>query len=61
MVIVCTTKVRDKLLVMGKDLKIKHSVSSPSTKYGGAFFIKRLCMREQTFLGNFFWDVLHGD
>ena len=35
----------------------------PHTKYGGTFFIKKLCMREQTFLGKFFLggDVLHGD
>ena len=40
---------------MGKDMKIKYSVSSPlpSTKYGGSFFAKKLCMAEQTFLGKF--------
>ena len=59
--IVCTRKVRDKLLEMGKDLKIRHSVSSPRTKYGGTFLIKKLCMEEQTFLGRFLGDVLHGD
>ena len=36
-VIVCTTKVRDELLEMGKDLKIKLSVSSPPAKYGESF------------------------
>ena len=36
---------------MGKDLKINRSVSSPTTKYGETFFIKKLCMGEQTFLG----------
>ena len=49
-----TTKVRDELLEMGKDLKIKHSVSSPPAKYWGTFFIKKLCMGEQTFLVNLF-------
>ena len=46
---------RIKLLKMGKDMKIKYSVSSPlpSTKYGGSFFAKKLCMAEQTFLGKF--------
>ena len=42
-----------KPLQMGKDMKIKHSVSSPLTKYGGTFFVKKLCMGEQTFLGKF--------
>ena len=51
---VCTTKIRDELLEMGRDLKIKHSVSSPRTKYGGTFFRRKLCMGEQTFLGKFF-------
>ena len=50
----------DELLEMGKDLKIKHSVSSHPTKYGGTFFIKKLCIGEQTFLGKFFWDVFMG-
>ena len=35
--------------------KIKHCVSSPPTKYGGTFFIKKFCIGEQTFLGNFFF------
>ena len=40
-----------KLLEMGKDIKIKHRVSSPlpPTKSGGTFFAKKLCMREQAF------------
>ena len=53
MVIDCTTKVRDELSEMGKDLKIKHSVSSPPTKYSGTFIIKKLCMRDQNDLGKF--------
>ena len=51
---VCTKKVWDDLLEMGKDLKIKHSVFSPPTKYGETFFIKKVCMGEKTFLGKFF-------
>ena len=38
---------------MGKDLKIKHSVSSPPPTYRGTFLIKELCMGKQTFLGKF--------
>ena len=37
-----------KLLEMGKDMKLKHSVSS-----WGDFFLKRALHREQTFLGKF--------
>ena len=53
--IVCTTKVRDEILEMGKDLKIKHSVSSASlpTKYRENVFIKKLCMGAQNCLGKF--------
>ena len=43
-----------KLLEMGKDMKIKHSVSSPPTKYEGTFFAKKLCMVER------FWANLWG-
>ena len=39
-----------KLLEMGKDMKIKHSLSSPPAKYGGTFFVKKIRMGEQTFL-----------
>ena len=35
---------KNELLEMGKDLKIKHSVSSPSYKVLGNFLIKKLCM-----------------
>ena len=34
-------------------MKVMHSVSSLPTKYGGTFFVKKLCMRKQTFLGKF--------
>ena len=58
--IFCTTKVGMKLLEMGKDMEIKHSLSSRPTKYGGTFFVKKLCMVEQTVLGKFMWYALHG-
>ena len=36
---------------MGKDMKMKHSVSSPPYKaWGVNFFAKKLCMGEQAFL-----------
>ena len=47
-----------KLLEMGKDMKIKHSISSSATKYGGTLVVKKLCMREQTFLGKFIGGCL---
>ena len=49
---------------MGKDLKIKDLKivpPLPPTKYRGTFFIKKLCIGEKTFLGEFMGDVLHGD
>ena len=39
-----------KFLQMGKDMKKKHSVTSPPTKYWGVFSAKKLCMGEQMFL-----------
>ena len=57
--IVCTTKVRDELLEIGIDLKIKHSVSSPPYKVWETFFIKKLCMGEQTFLGKIFFEMFY--
>ena len=38
---------------MGKGLKIKHTYPLPPAKYGGTFFIKKLCMGKQTFLAKF--------
>ena len=55
-----TTKVGMKLLEMRKDMEIKHSLSSRPTKYEGTFFVKKLCMVEQTVLGKFMWYALHG-
>ena len=43
---------------MGKDLKIKYGVSSPPTKYGGTFFMKKVCMGEQILGGNF-WEMFY--
>ena len=48
---------------MGKDLKIKDlKILSPlpPTNYGGTFFIKKLYIGEQTFLGEFMGDALNG-
>ena len=43
---------------MGRDLKIKHSVSSPPTKYEGTFFIKKLYMGTNLF-GHNFWRMFY--
>ena len=61
-VILCNTKITVgmKLLEMGKDMKIKHSISFP-LKCRGTFFFKKLWMKEQTFLGKFIRVVLHGE
>ena len=56
-VIVCTTKVRDELLEMGKILKIKNIVSSHPYKVWGNFFQKK-ALHGGT---NFWGDVFHGD
>ena len=40
-----------KLLEMGKDMKIHHSIFSPPTKIGKLFLQKKFCMGEQKF-----WD-----
>ena len=58
--IVCTTKVTDELLEMGKDLKIKHSVFSPPYKVWGNFFHKKPLLGGKNFLGKFLGNVLHG-
>ena len=47
-------------LEMGKDMKIKHIVSCPLTKHWGTFFVKKLCMEEQTFLGKFMGECFTG-
>ena len=46
-VIFWTAKVRDELLEMGKNLKIKHSVSSASHKLWGNLFVKKFFKRKQ--------------
>ena len=40
-----------KLLEIGKDMKIKHSLYSPSTKYGGTFFHKEALHGGTNFFG----------
>ena len=40
-----------KLLEMGKDMKIKQCLLSFLQSMGKLFFVKKLCMGEQTFLG----------
>ena len=42
-----------KLLEMVKDMKIKHSVSSPQKLWEEYFLLKKLFLVEQTFLGKF--------
>ena len=44
---------------MGKDLKIKHSVSSLPTNYGETFFIKKLSMGLKNFFGQFFGEMFY--
>ena len=62
MVIVCTTKVRDKTFRnTKKDTKTNHSVSSPPYKVWGTFFVKKLCMGNEYFWANLWENVLHGD
>ena len=61
-VIVCTTKVRDELLEMGKILKIKNIVSSHPYKVWGNFFQKKsFAWGNKLFGANFLGDVFHGD
>ena len=48
-----------KILEMGKDMKIKHSVSSPPCKVWGNVFAKKLCMGEQVFLGKFMGGMFY--
>ena len=50
-----------KLLGMGKDMKIENSLYSPAAKYGGTFFMKKLCMGEQAILGKLMRVVSHCD
>ena len=51
-----------KLLEMGRDMKVKHSVSSPPAKYGRTFFAKKLSIGKQTFLVKLIEEnILHGE
>ena len=47
-----------KLLEMGKDVKVKDSVSSPSANYGGTFFVKKLCILGKLMEGCFTWGLM---
>ena len=50
-VVICTSKLGIKLSEMGKDMKIKHSVSSPTRKVWGNFFLKNLFMGKKCMVG----------
>ena len=50
-----------KLLVMRKDMKIKHSVFSPLTKYGETFFAKKSLRGGTNILWQIYGGRLHGD
>ena len=44
---------------MGKDIKIKHSALPPyPPKYGGLFFLKKLCMDNKLFWANL-WGIFY--
>ena len=49
-----------KLLEMGKDMKLKDSVSNIPRKCGGTFFLKKLCRGNNLFWINLWRVVLHG-
>ena len=48
-----------KLLEMGKDIKIKHTVSSRPTKYGETFFVKKLCIGGTNFFGQIYRGMFY--
>ena len=56
---VCTTKVRNELLKMGIDLKIKHSVSSLIYKVWRNYFHKKALHRGRNFFGQIFLGMLY--
>ena len=59
---VCTTKVKDELLEMGKDLKIEQCVSSsPLESMGELFSKKGFAWGNKSFWINLWGDVLNGD
>ena len=49
----------DELLEMGKDLKIKHSVSSPPYKVWGNLFLKQALHGGTNFFGQIFWGMFY--
>ena len=44
---------------MGKDLKIKHSTSSPPYKVWGNFFQKKALHEGTNFFGQIFWGMFY--
>ena len=58
-VVVCTTKVRDKLLEIGKDWKIEDSVFSPASKVWENFFHKKALHGETIFFGQIFGEMFY--
>ena len=58
-IIVCTTKVRDETFKKGKDMKIKHSVSSPPTKYSETFFSKNALHGWKNVLGKIYGGMFY--
>ena len=44
---------------MGKDMKIKHSVSSPPSKYRGTFFCKKALHRVTNFFGKIYGGMVY--
>ena len=48
-----------KLLEMGKDMKIKYTVSSRPTKYGQTFFVKKLCIGGTNFFGQIYRGMFY--
>ena len=46
-------------MTLGKGMKIKNSISSPPTKHEETFFVKNLCMTEQTFWGQMYRGMFY--
>ena len=55
----CTPKVRNELLEMGKDMKIKHSGSSPPYRVWGTFFHRKALHGGTNVLGQFFLEMFY--
>ena len=57
--IVCTRKVRDELLEMGINIKVKHKVFSPPYKVQENFFHKQALHGGENFFGEIFWEMIY--